>query len=195
MPRKPSGRPRGRPVGTGMLGEHTRRLTFRIPMPLYDQLLAFAEGVRYTRGDPELARTLRDALEHFLTCPYKRQTEKTIENIVDIEKVEELQTHDATIIQQTEKISISVDDKRQKDHRSQKEKEDGQERQNTEQTANTPGETTPPFDSELYYLGRGPCSREKHSWGTTGKALMLKSARHCAACRGKLPGVIILSAL
>jgi hypothetical protein len=78
MPRKPTGRPRGRPVGSGKLGEegtdHTR-LTVRIPTPLYTRLEAFAETDRYHHGNPRLADYVRKALEHYLVCPHRRQTE------------------------------------------------------------------------------------------------------------------------
>jgi len=73
MPRQPTGNPRGRPVGSGTLGPQTR-LTVRIPTNLFERLEAFAEGVRYTRGTPQLARCVREALEHYLVCTDKRQT-------------------------------------------------------------------------------------------------------------------------
>ena len=73
MPRKPTGNPRGRPPGTGRLTAPTR-ITVWLPGELYTRLEAFAEGRSYTRGTPELARCVRDALEHYLACPYKRQT-------------------------------------------------------------------------------------------------------------------------
>src|SRR5215470_10847819 len=78
MPRKPTGNPRGRPKGTGRLGEQTR-LTVRIPQTLYTRLEAFAEGRSYTRGTPQLAVCVREALEHYLSGTYKRQTENTSE--------------------------------------------------------------------------------------------------------------------
>jgi len=78
MPRKPTGRPRGRQLGSGALGLGTQdahtRLTLRIPNDLYTRLEAFAEGRAYTRGTPHLARCVRDAVEHYLACPHKRQT-------------------------------------------------------------------------------------------------------------------------
>jgi hypothetical protein len=77
MPRKPTGRPRGRPAGTGQLGEEGtghKRLTVRLPSALYDALEAVAEREHYTREAPELARTVRTALEHYLACPHRRQT-------------------------------------------------------------------------------------------------------------------------
>jgi hypothetical protein len=76
MPRHPTGRPPGRPVGSGAVLEREQvRLTVRIPTTLYDRLEAFAEGLHFTRGTPQLSGCVREALEHFLTCPYKRQTQ------------------------------------------------------------------------------------------------------------------------
>jgi hypothetical protein len=77
MPRPPTGRPRGRPAGSGQLGEEGtghKRLTVRLPVELYDALEALAEREHYTREAPELARTVRTALEHYLACPHRRQT-------------------------------------------------------------------------------------------------------------------------
>ncbi len=77
MPRKPTGRPRGRPPGSGQLGEEGtghKRLTVRLPTELYDALEAVAEKEHYTKETPALARTVRTALEHYLACPHRRQT-------------------------------------------------------------------------------------------------------------------------
>ena len=73
MPRTPIGNPRGRPKGTGRLGEQTR-FTVRVPRELYRRLEAFAEGRSFPRGTPQLGRYVREALEHYLACPYKWQT-------------------------------------------------------------------------------------------------------------------------
>ena len=77
MPRNPTGNPRGRPLGSGQLGQEGTdhiRLTVRLPRELYDALEAVAEQEHYTRETPELARTVRTALEHYLACPHRRQT-------------------------------------------------------------------------------------------------------------------------
>ena len=75
MPRQPTGRPVGRPKGSTKLGEHTR-LTVRIPTELYARLEAYADGRSFARGgSPQLPVCVREALEHYLTCPQKRQTQ------------------------------------------------------------------------------------------------------------------------
>jgi hypothetical protein len=72
MPRQPTGNPRGRPPGTGQLGtellETQTRLTVRIPQDLYERFEAFVASRRFHRGKPFLAASVREALEHFLTC-------------------------------------------------------------------------------------------------------------------------------
>lgn len=76
MPRQPTGRPPGRPVGSGAVLEREQtRLTVRIPATLYDRLEAFAEGLHFTRGTPQLSGCVREALEHFLVCPQMWQTQ------------------------------------------------------------------------------------------------------------------------
>jgi hypothetical protein len=74
MARKPTGNPRGRPKGNGTIGEDQVRFTVRIPGELYSRFVAFAEGRSFTRGDPQLAVCVRDALAHYLACPHTRQT-------------------------------------------------------------------------------------------------------------------------
>jgi hypothetical protein len=76
MPKPPTGNPRGRPKGSGHLGAQMR-LTVRIPQELYTRLEAFAEGRAYTRGIPQLAICVREALELYLTPRDKRQIENT----------------------------------------------------------------------------------------------------------------------
>lgn len=78
MPRKPTGNPRGRPKGSGHIGEDQVRFTVRIPGELYSRFVAFAEGRSFTRGAPQLAICVRDALAHYLACPHKRQTKNIL---------------------------------------------------------------------------------------------------------------------
>jgi hypothetical protein len=78
MPRTRTGRPSGRPAGRGCLGEEGaghKRLTVRLPVALYDALAAEAQAACEQGRRPDLARTVRTALEHFLACPDKRQTQ------------------------------------------------------------------------------------------------------------------------
>src|SRR5262245_66002000 len=49
MPRKPTGRPRGRLVGIGSLGEQTH-VTIRMPTALSTRLEAYADGRSVARG-------------------------------------------------------------------------------------------------------------------------------------------------
>jgi hypothetical protein len=76
MGRKPTGNPRGRPAGSGnFLGEEQSRVSVRVPRELRDRLEAFAEGLHFTRGNPEFAGVVRAALEHYLVCPHRRVTQ------------------------------------------------------------------------------------------------------------------------
>src|SRR2546430_576156 len=79
MAKNPTGRPRGRPPGTGFLGEQTTRYTFRLPSALIDRLEAFAAERTFTRGTPKLAGCVREALEEYLTRHNKRQTENKLQ--------------------------------------------------------------------------------------------------------------------
>jgi hypothetical protein len=74
MPRQPTGRPVGRPKGSTKLGAYTR-ITVRVPTALYDRLEAYADGRAFARGGtPMFAACVREAIEHYLTCPRKRHT-------------------------------------------------------------------------------------------------------------------------
>jgi hypothetical protein len=66
MPRQPTGFPRGRPKGSGALGEHTR-VTVRVPELLYSNL-------RFEFPDRELADLAREALAHYRVCPHRHET-------------------------------------------------------------------------------------------------------------------------
>ena len=72
MARKPTGRPRGRPPGTGEL-DSPKRLNVWLSGETYARLAAYADGRSFARGTPELAVCARQAIEHFLACPQKHQ--------------------------------------------------------------------------------------------------------------------------
>jgi hypothetical protein len=55
----------------------------RLPTKLYAAL----EATSYTREAPDLARTVRLALEHYLACPNKRQTETATAQAKVIDRV------------------------------------------------------------------------------------------------------------
>lgn len=95
---EPLKRPRGRPPksGTNYLGEQTR-FSVRIPTTLFDRFVAYAEGSGYIRGEVQLAKHVREALEHFLACPHKRQTQiKDLESLIYICPTENTQVPTAT---------------------------------------------------------------------------------------------------
>ena len=66
MPRKATGRPAGRPTGTGHL-DNPERITVALPGAMVTRL----EACRHGR---KLSACVRELLEHALTCP-KRQTQ------------------------------------------------------------------------------------------------------------------------
>ena len=73
MPRHATGKPRGRPVGSSKLGKG-KRVTVLLPEALYMRLDAYAEGRSIARGGAsQLSTCVRDAIEHYLSCPQKRQ--------------------------------------------------------------------------------------------------------------------------
>ena len=74
MARHATGRPPGRPPGSGRLGK-VKRVTVTLPEALYVRLEAYADGRSVARGgSPQLPACVREAVEHYLTCPQKRQT-------------------------------------------------------------------------------------------------------------------------
>ena len=75
MPRKRTGKPRGRPTGTGELGEQVR-CTVRIPVKLYQRLEAYADDRQSTSWSfLPLSACVRELLDHALACPQRRQAE------------------------------------------------------------------------------------------------------------------------
>ena len=75
MPRHATGKPRGRPVGSSKLGK-VKRVTILLPEALYVRLEAYADGRSVVRGgSPQLPACVREAIDHYLACPQKRQTQ------------------------------------------------------------------------------------------------------------------------
>ena len=74
MSRHATGRPPGRPPGSGRLGK-VKRVTVQLPEALYVRLEAYADGRSVARGgSPQLPACVREAIEHYLACSQKRQT-------------------------------------------------------------------------------------------------------------------------
>jgi hypothetical protein len=189
MPRKPTGNPRGRPKGSGRLGEQTR-LTVRIPQTLYTRLEAFAEGRSYTRGTPQLAVCVREALEHYLSGSYKRQTRNVhITDEPNIGRTENVPLPQENIKRQT----IIVPEVRMHPEEVQcaiisqpiNEQEAVQEQITVEddkrQTENiTMAVSVPPFDHTKYVLGK-LCPRG-HDYHDTGTSLLRRANSGCLEC-------------
>ena len=183
MPRQPTGRPRGRPKGSGELGEQTR-LTVRIPLALYERLQAFAEGRVYTHGAPQLAICVREALEEYLACrqtglAHKGQTKNVpVSGTYIYGQPINVQERVKDNLGQT-KNAIPLVDTAPQGAVSE-----------IRQTKNVPaligennGQTengTTGYDVSKYTLGK-LCPRG-HEHGTTGQSLLRISNRHCLAC-------------
>jgi len=191
MPRKPTGNPRGRPKGTGRLGEQTR-LTVRIPQALYTRLEAFAEGRSYTRGTPQLAVCVREALEQYLAGSHKRQTRNIhTADVSHIGQTENTPHHQWDIKRQT----INVPEVRERpaevyrtiigqptnEHgavQTQRKTETEDDKRQTENS--TMAISVPPFDHAKYVLGK-LCPRG-HDYHGTGKSLLRTANSGCLEC-------------
>ena len=132
-------------------------------MLLYERLQAFAEGRVYTRGAPQLAICVREALEEYLAC---RQTD--LDNTRQTQNIPAAKT---TFSRQTETIhppSPAIS---------------GQTITVPESGTDNNGQTengTTGYDVSKYTLGK-LCPRG-HEHGTTGLSLLRISNRHCIIC-------------
>lgn len=53
-----------------------------LPGETYDKLEIYAEGRSFARGgSPQLAACVREAIDHYLICPQKRQTQRQAEPV------------------------------------------------------------------------------------------------------------------
>lgn len=204
MPRRPTGNPRGRPRGSGVLGEQTR-LTVRIPSELYDRLEAFAEGRSFSRGTPQLAGCVRDALEHYLACPYKRQT-KNVSLLVDDNKrqteiITEVGSPGLRAVEDEKRQTIIVpplpvhpvepqhisqpinEQAETEDVLKEGLAESSDYKRQTEKS--TSAAAVPWFDETKHHLGK--LCHAGHEWGTTGQSLRANNkAGYCLACNAAL---------
>ena len=207
MPRTPTGKPRGRPLGSGTLGEEGTghiRLTVRIPRTLYERIEDFAGGSTFTRSTPQLAGCVREALEHYLACPNRRQT-KNIPPIVgsDAGRTDTNRQTRSALSRQTKKslqgqdaiLGEPKDEKPQTENvpviakhnnwqtENSTDAQGGEEKlgDNIRQTENsTKVVPVPPFDTTKYALGK-LCPRG-HDYHGTGKTLLRLPKYVCLQC-------------
>jgi hypothetical protein len=173
MPRQSTGRPRGRPRGSGLgIGDDAPRLTIRLPRDLYASLEAFAERYKYHRGDPPLSVCVREMVAFCLKHPgIFRQTD-----IVQGHGENYRQT-ESQYYRQTENVPVPL-------------KSSGDVMR---QTINVPlhaesmGEiirqtnNVPTFDTQRYYLGK-LCNR-RHDYHHTGHSLRYLPSTTRGNCR------------
>lgn len=194
MPRKPTGRPAGRPRGTGQLAD-ARRITVWLTGEVYDKLHTYAEGRHYHRGDPELAACVRELLTHALACPYKSQTEnipllprdgnRQIETVLAVtaNNYEQIETITAApennYYEQIETVPLVTEPSSK-----QIETVPTVAENSSRQIAIVPdqSETVPDYDSSKYALG--VLCGESHDYQGTGQSLRDKKGE-CLECKRK----------
>jgi hypothetical protein len=195
MPRKPTGRPPGRPRGSGQLAD-ARRITVWLTGEVYDKLNTYADGRHYHRGDPELAACVRELLAHALACPYKNQTEnipplprdsnRQIETVplAPENSSEQIETITASpennYYEQTQTVPLVTETSY-----GQIETVPTPAENSSRQTAIVPDQrdTVPDYDSSKFYLGK-LCPRG-HDYHGTGQSLLRKHNQHCRECENE----------
>jgi hypothetical protein len=207
MPRTPTGRPTGRPKGSGLVLTEAEqvRLTVRLERSLYDRLDAYAAGRTYHRGTPQLARCVREALVEYLERREKRQTESLPGPAGECSRQTESMPHALEEISRQTEIGTELlrSDLRQTQSIP---RAPGRVRDTTWQTQTVPtaGETTrqtltvlsrpeasgddtrqtqtetTPFDTSKYVLG--PLCPRRHAYQNTGQTLRRLRSHGCPAC-------------
>jgi hypothetical protein len=195
MPRKPTGRPRGRPAGTGQLN-NPKRITVWLPGDVYDKLEAYADGRHYHRGEPQLAVCMRELLMHALACPYKQQTQnipvlhgdnnRQIETVLSVsqDNYEQIETITAVpennYYEQTQivpSVSENIYEQIETVH-TPAENISRQIEIVTDQS-----DTVPAYDTTRYYLGK--LCPKGHDFGGTGLSLLRKHNQRCRECENE----------
>jgi hypothetical protein len=168
MPRTPTGRPRGRPKGSGIMGDV--RLALRLPSALTQQLTTYAKA----RSDAGLPRSsvsdvCRDALEHWFACPNIRRTKKALSQ-------QALSTYNDTDQAQPE----TTGEGEALDLTPSAKTDTTPPTQEPVPAAQPEMHDTPGFDTTRYYLGT--LCPKGHNYQGTGHSLRRQSKRDCWDC-------------
>jgi len=192
MPRKPTGRPPGRPLGSGHL-DNPKRITVWLSGETYAKLEAYADGRHYHRGEPQLAVCMRELLVHALACPYKNQTQnipilhgdsnRPIENVLAVAKniYEQIETITAapennyyeqiqTVPMVTENIYEQIENIPTTEENISEQIE----------IVTDQSDTVPGYDTTKHHLGK--LCPNKHTWGSTGQSLR-NADNQCLECK------------
>jgi hypothetical protein len=168
-------------------------LTVRIPLELYTRLEAFAETRRYTRGIPQLAEYVREALEQYLAQPQNRQTKNDTGQLTEVvplpreEQEEFLSDRNASALDEVldgatraELEALFADTTHPALDTVLAEveaevKEDKRQTENSEEAAPVPA-----YDTNKYALGK-LCPRG-HDYHESGKTLLRLPKYVCPQC-------------
>ena len=172
MPRTPTGRPVGRPPGSGQLGvegQGHKRLTVRLPSALYHAL----EAVTYTREAPDLARTVRTALEHYLVCPQRQQ----IGNVLPMSVLHREQNAHGPELRAARREQSREQNAHGPELRAARREQTENVPEVREETLQV---TIPPYDASKYYLGK--LCPQQHNYSGTGQSLRRLHNQGCREC-------------